>query len=288
MPDLTVFYSDDYVAAAHAFDTTRKSQHVAEAIQSIAKVTAPTVEFDVRRIHSRQYVKAVSTGTPKMLAESQGFQWDLGLATMAAAHTNGLVSAVDRVLGHGDMRSGSLSSGLHHASFSEGGGFCTYNGLAAAAQAALDFGADRILCLDLDAHCGGGTFDIMGDDPRFTQLDVSVSPFDQWDPSSTPFPGDHRLVLSNPSRYLADVTDVMEQVRSERWDLVIYNAGVDPVNCGVSARDVWAREAIVSAMLADQPAVFALAGGYTWGSVTMDELTELHWYTVDQWAQAVS
>jgi hypothetical protein len=59
-----------------------------------------------------------------------------------------------------------------------GAGFCTFNGLALAALAALDLGAKRVLVLDLDAHCGGGTHELLG---RHRACASSTSP---WTPST--------------------------------------------------------------------------------------------------------
>ena len=54
-----------------------------------------------------------------------------------------------------DGVAGSLSGGLHHARCDQGSGFCTFNGLALAAKAALAAGAESVVILDFDAHCGG-------------------------------------------------------------------------------------------------------------------------------------
>lgn len=283
MTDLSVYFSDNYTASKYAFDTTRKSGHVAEAIKHEATLVAPDTPFDPTRVHFTQYVNAVQTGTPRYLAESQGFDWDEGLAIMAQAHLDGLVSATNRVIKGTDKRSGSLSSGLHHASFTGGAGFCTYNGLAAAATAAIDAGCENVLCLDFDAHCGGGTFDIMGDNPAFTQIDVSVSMYDTYAPGLR-----HTLIASRPDRYIHDIVRALDIMRVTPWDFIIYNAGVDPINCSVSAQDIALREMLVSQFIGDTPAVFALAGGYTWGNVTMDELVELHASTVLEWVDAVA
>jgi acetoin utilization deacetylase AcuC-like enzyme len=63
-----------------------------------------------------------------------------------------------------------------------GQGFCTFNGLALAARAARSAGAEHILVLDLDAHCGGGTHELLGGDPGVSQLDVAVDRFDRYSP----------------------------------------------------------------------------------------------------------
>jgi hypothetical protein len=65
---------------------------------------------------------------------------------------------------------------------------------------------------------------------------------------------------------------------------VIYNAGMDPLNSGVSLSDITWREHTVSDFIGDTPAIFALAGGYTWGNKTMDEVVSWHRITIDLWA----
>ncbi|MFZ4431663.1 MAG: hypothetical protein ACOYOQ_00550 [Microthrixaceae bacterium] len=282
MSQMPVYYSADYTAAKYAFDTTRKSAAVARLIEPLVDLRVPDVtDFDLTRIHDPSYVRAVQTGTPEMLASSQGFNWDPGIFTMARAHVNGLISAVADVLDPTTTvrRAGSLSSGLHHAERMFGNGFCTFNGLAAAATYALeDMGAERVLVLDFDAHCGGGTMDIMGGVPGFVQWDISVSPYDGYTPT-----GEHRQWMSKGGSYIPDVVDMLADLRYEKFDLIVYNAGVDPINCGVSAREVFLREALVSDLIGDTPAIFALAGGYTW-NVTMGELAGLHEATVREWA----
>jgi hypothetical protein len=69
--------------------------------------------------------------------------------------------------------------------------------------------------------------------------------------------------------------------------IVIYNAGVDPVN-EVSFDDpmetIASREDLVMEFVQDKPAVFTLAGGYKWGGFTEDDITTLHHEMVWRWA----
>lgn len=219
---------------------------------------------------------AVATGVPLHLAESQGFTWDAKVSTMAVAHSTGLVAAVTEVLSGASRVAGSLSSGLHHARSDRGAGFCTFNGLAVAAQCALDLGAHRLLVLDLDAHCGGGTRS-MTDPDLVVQIDVSTVGFDHWTPH-----GADALIMADVGHYLPRVIEALELAdRAGHFDLVLYNAGMDPANSGVRASDLRQREQLV-AEWADRhtyPLVYALAGGYTSG-ITMAELVDLHLLTV--------
>ena len=185
-----VFYNADYVSSEYAFDTTRKSGALAAVLEEdgSADVVDPgqfteRTEGIIDRLHSLDYVQAVRTGTPSGLAESQGFEWDPKLPSMAIAHSTGLVAAVAAVLTADSRVAGSLSSGLHHARRDRGAGYCTFNGLAVAATDALERGAERILVLDFDAHCGGGTRSMTSSD-EVVQIDVSTVMFDSWPPSA--------------------------------------------------------------------------------------------------------
>src|SRR5215217_1754024 len=126
------FLSQDYVAAAESFDTTRKAGWVAESLErnpiAGVEVVAPeplTFE-DIARVHDPLYVRAVRTGEPRDLAESQGFKWDAGMWTAVTASNGGVVAAAYAALTDGVA--GSLSSGMHHAPQASGAAYCTFNG----------------------------------------------------------------------------------------------------------------------------------------------------------------
>ena len=177
----------------------------------------------------------------------------------------------------GNRVAGSLSSGLHHARADRGNGFCTFNGLAVASQAAFGLGAERVLVLDLDAHCGGGTRS-MTDPESVVQIDVSTIPYDRWQPG-----GYDSLVMADANDYLDRVTEALALAdQAGTFDLVLYNAGMDPSDSGVSADQLCQREQMVAewASVRDHRLVYALAGGYT-DRLTMDELVDLHKLTVD-------
>ena len=77
----------------------------------------------------------------------------------------GVRDALDAMFEHG--RSGSLSSGLHHAKRNHEYGLCYINGLALAALRAISkHGVKKVAVLDTDSHCGGGTFQLVGENER--------------------------------------------------------------------------------------------------------------------------
>jgi acetoin utilization deacetylase AcuC-like enzyme len=290
--DLPIFYSPEYVAAAHAFDTTRKASNIAASLQNdpIAGVRVvaprPLEELEIARVHDAAYVRAVRLGQPRALAESQGFAWDAGLWTAVRWSSGGVVAAARAALESGDI-AGSLSSGLHHARRERGEGSCTFNGLALAADAALAAGARAVLVLDFDAHCGGGTHALLGARPGVWHVDISVSDYDAYEPG----PRGSLTVISDAATYLPTIAARLEQCAAAgvKFDLCLYNAGMDP--CEDSAEDglpgvtfamLAAREAMVFDWCRSRgiPVAFVLAGGYI--SERLDErgLVALHRLTI--------
>jgi acetoin utilization deacetylase AcuC-like enzyme len=286
-----VFFNDDYVASEYSFDTTRKSGDIAESLSGATHVTLVDPRFALERteglldvVHDAEYRAAVASGEPMDLAESQGFPWDENIPVMATAHSSGLVAAVEDVLENGSQVAGSLSSGLHHARFERGEGYCTFNGLAVAATRATQIGATQILVLDFDAHGGGGTRSIL--DPNVvTQIDVSTSSFDAWTPNAST--GDAYL-FADKSNYLEAIGEALTFAAERPWDLVLYNAGMDPVNTGISQEALAEREQMVVewAAATGSRIVYTLAGGYTWGGLTETELVNLHRLTIDMFGHA--
>lgn len=291
-PTLSIFHNHDYGASKYEFDTTRKAVDIAQSLIdspiSGVEIIDPINYYEeaekvISTIHSPAYVKAVRTGKPRELAQSSSFTWDKDIFTMARAHTAGMIAAAVSAL-MTDERLGSLSSGMHHASFDRGAGYCTFNGLAAAIQGSINVGAQRFLCLDFDAHAGGGTWNIMQRlfPEKAVQIDVTVSAFDTWTPS-----GESRLDIVEPGNYIPAITASLEYAASlAPFDLIIYNAGVDIRNSGVSEADLQTRERLVSEFIGKSPAIFGLAGGYTWGRYNIDDVVGWHRLTIAEWAQA--
>jgi len=295
---LHVHYSPDYVAAAHEFDTTRKAAWVADAVRGMPGVmlTAPASHWDdaavesaVRRVHDVAYVDAVVTGEPRHLAESQGFVWDPGLWTAVRASTAGVLSAVDVVLGDatgsGARLSGSLSSGMHHAKHATGDGYCTVNGLVVAAAHAIARHDVDVTVLDVDAHAGGGTDELLRMHgrtlrlDRVRHLDLTTKPYDSYT-HLTPRTGDINIedvgLASDDDAYLAAVDTLLAELPEGPGHLVLHHAGMDP-SPGISFAALAERERRVAAALVARglAGVFVLAGGYTW-SASRDEVAAAH------------
>jgi acetoin utilization deacetylase AcuC-like enzyme len=289
-PTMLIHFSPDYCAPEVAFDTTRKAAAIAESLTGHpmrgVRLESPTpvTRDELERIHDPAYIDAVFTGNPRELASSNQLPgWDEGLVRAVCASTGGAVAAAMHALEHRTI-AGSLSSGLHHARHASGWGYCTFNGLALAATTAIDAGASRVLIIDFDAHCGGGTADLLTGVAAAEQIDVAVDPFDYYGSTEQA-----RLTLTDGQHYLTAVDDALESVRDPgSIDLVLYNAGMDPHErceggaAGISALVLDRRERTVFAWLARHrlPTAWVLAGGYT-TKMSMAELVHLHRLTID-------
>ncbi|OQA43295.1 MAG: Histone deacetylase-like amidohydrolase [Chloroflexi bacterium ADurb.Bin325] len=99
-----------------------------------------------------------------------------GAARLAAGGAVELTRAVLR----GELRNGIalVRPPGHHAERGRGMGFCIFNNIAVAAQAALDeFGLGRVLILDWDVHHGNGTQDIFYDSSEVMFISTHQYPY---------------------------------------------------------------------------------------------------------------
>ncbi|MCA9672518.1 MAG: histone deacetylase [Myxococcales bacterium] len=241
----------------------------------------PASDEDILRVHDERYLRAVQSGEPRELAESQKFPWSPGLAE-AVRFTNGAcIAAVDAAL-EGDV-AGCLASGFHHAHRDHGEGFCTFNGLVIALARAQARGAlGRALIVDLDLHYGNGTAALL------SELDeiFAVSVYGCWyqhnrstpDIDSTRAEDTHNCASfavangSGAETYLAVVERALaEAFERARPELVLYHDGADPLRddpyspLDLGVDDLRARDALVfeAARAAGARCAWALGGGYS-------------------------
>ena len=219
---LIVYYSAAY-AVRGSLETVTKSRHVADFIKAglagdvTLQAPRPVTREELQLIHSEAYITKTFENKKARLASGP---WSQALLASILASTGGMRDAVGAAMKHG--RSGSLSSGLHHAGRDYGSGFCHFNGLALAALEALQHVA-KVGILDLDAHAGGGTFDILQDHPQVYLADVTVSPFDDWKPK---YPERHFYQTVDDSEdYLPQVALALKHLEGIKF--LIYNAGMD-------------------------------------------------------------
>lgn len=263
----------------------RKFQQVAEVLKTwdFVRIDTPVSleESDILRVHDLTYVRAIQSGQPGDLAESQKFPWSPGLYPSVCWTNGGVYSAALRALCVGV--SASLSSGFHHAHASRGEGFCTFNGLVIAVdKLRMENRLRTAAVLDMDLHYGNGTALLCRSRPYLTQLSIYGN--DYWD--NTPYrdvsvprhqDGDNHLSVPLPSG--CDRITLIRIMKEHlprllcrtKPDLLIYQAGADPLwmdpysPLALTHEDLLERDRIVFefARRHQIPVAWVLAGGYT-------------------------
>jgi len=85
--------------------------------------------------------------------------------------------ACDLVQGDKFKKAVSIGGGMHHAKSDYGEGFCIYNDVAFCGLYLMqEYGLDRILILDTDAHAGNGTSEYFYEEPRVLFIDLHQDP----------------------------------------------------------------------------------------------------------------
>lgn len=274
-----IFYNDDYVLDS-GVETRTKAKPIADLIISEGlsgvELCSPrnATRQELEEVHSLEYVDSLWTG-------------DQNLLRSLLASTGGVLDAVDQAITSGF--SGSLSSGLHHAKRTHEEGLCYINGLVLAALRALNVhGLTDVGILDLDAHCGGGTFQLIGNDARVRLADVSTNSYDSW----KSFELRHRLkIVRDAQNYLSEVQKALKHLLGVQ--LLIYNAGMDPFEgCstgghpGITGEVLQQREKLVADWCRHNnvPVLFVLAGGYKGAHLDLEGVARLHLLTINEFA----
>ncbi len=242
---------------------------------------APASDEDLLRVHTAEYVRAVATGEPRKLAESQKFPWSPKLAEAVRWTSGGCIAALAAALDDGVA--GNLASGFHHSHADHGEGFCTFNGLVIAYERArADKRLGRALVVDLDLHYGNGTASLCSNRPDLFNLSV----YGNWyKDNQAARDVDHELAPdtanawsvpvpngANGAEYLAIIERALgPAIERARPDALLYQAGADPYRedpyspLDVSHEDLYARDRLVfeTCKRAGIPVAWVLAGGYT-------------------------
>jgi acetoin utilization deacetylase AcuC-like enzyme len=168
--------------------------------------------------------------------------------------------------------------GSHHAFFDHGEGFCVFNDLAAAAAALLAEGLPSAAVVDLDAHQGNGTADILAREPRASTF--SMHRAEGYPANRRPGTVDVELPLGiRDASYLELLKERLPAfLEARKPALVFYQAGVDPfqkdelgglalTEKGLAERD---RFVFDSCRRRGIPVAVTLGGGYA------EQAAELH------------
>jgi len=262
----------------------RKFQLVADELRNDPRFEirepVPVEEMDLLRVHSPEYVRAVRTGEPRELAESQKFPWSPELYPSVRLTSGGLYAAADHALKTGI--SAALASGFHHSMPDHGEGFCTFNGLVVTLEKLRREGKlQRAAVLDLDLHYGNGTAAFAASRPWIFAASIYGNDYRE----NHPYPdveirrhedgANHRsIAIPNGGRndtVLAALGQAWQWIAGFRPELILYQAGADPLRDDpyspldlgpedLRERDRWVFERCRESGI---PCAWVLAGGYT-------------------------
>lgn len=272
------FYSDTFnlqLPAGHRFPGTKygmlRRTLIKESILSPDQlcVSSPVADKDLHRAHAPDYIEAIDKGEIDPAAMRRiGFPWSPHIAQRARATMGGAVAAARSALDTG--LSGQLAGGTHHAHYDFGSGYCVFNDFAVAALALLADGlAARVAIIDLDVHQGDGNASILS--PRDDIFVLSVH-----GEKNFPFrkcASDLDVSLPDgveDAAYLKALAETLSAVWAFNPDIVLYQAGVDPLkddrlgrmalsHDGLMARD---RLVLTECKRRAIPVSMAIGGGY--------------------------
>ena len=294
---IPVFYHAGFAApigSSHVMPM-RKFSLVAEQLQGKGtaefRAPEPISREALLRVHTAEYVRAIETGDPRALAESQKFPWSPELFASVRLTNAGVLAAARAALRQGVAAC--LASGFHHACADHGEGFCTFNGLVVALSALHAEGQlRRAAVLDMDLHYGNGTAQLVRSRDYITA--VSIYGSDYWE--NTPstdlsvvrhHDGANHVGIPVPNRARgADYLAILERalprlLQAGKPELILYQAGADPYRedpyspLDLTHDDLLARDRRVFTFCREQgiPVAWVLAGGYT---REVEKVVEVH------------
>ena len=275
---MRVYFSDHFdlaLPAGHRFPGTKygmlRRKLVKERIvEEKTLIASPLAARDeIAAAHDPVYVAAIETGAISPAAMRRiGFPWSEQIWMRARATMGGALAAARAALEDGV--SGQLAGGTHHAHHDFGAGYCVFNDFAFVAMALLGEGrVRRIAIVDLDVHQGDGNAAMLKG-----RKDVFV--FSMHGERNFPFRKEFStLDVELPDGveddvYLAALADHLPAVFAFRPDLILYQAGVDPLKedrlgrMALTHRGLMERDRMVlgEARRRGVPVSIAIGGGY--------------------------
>jgi Histone deacetylase domain. len=129
---------------------------------------------------------------------------------------------------------------------------------------------------------------LIKDDPRIWQVDISVDGFDRYVSSDRTT----LTLVHSASEYLPAIDGELKTLvrTAPKFDLCIYNAGMDPYEgcdtgglSGITSTILARREMMVFewCLVQHVPVAFVLAGGYVGSGLRQEELVLLHRFTIE-------
>ena len=215
----------------------------------------PVTREDLLLAHSPEYVDGVFAGTVM-----NGFDnFDPRVPEACLWGIGSLLDASKHAMGYPAIPACSASSGYHHACYSEGGGYCTFNGLmVVAAKLIAENPKCKVAILDLDMHYGQGTASIL---LQFPALYKQIHHHSN---------GEHWYGNEDPAEWFIWLQECIDGINAFKPDLVLYQAGadmhiLDPLGGLLNDSEMEQRDRSVFRKIR-APVAWCLAGGYRGGA----------------------
>ena len=210
----------------------------------------PLRPADIALAHDRTFVDDVLS-----CRRANGFGNVLSTVAASLPYTTGSFYAAARHAVIHKESCASPTSGFHHACYDSSGGFCTFNGLMVAAIKLLkDLRVGRVGVLDIDAHYGNGTVNIMDR----LEVDQVVH---------YTFGADALAEKETSGQWLTNFPTVLERFKD--CDVILYQAGADPhvndpLGGVLTTQQMFERDRLVFDFChrSGIPVAWNLAGGY--------------------------
>ena len=180
----------------------------------------------LKEAHTEDYINKIKNKTlDKNEIRKIGFPLVDSVVRRSFIATGGTVLATKLALNYGIACN--TAGGSHHATSSEGAGFCIFNDVAVAAKYLTSRGlANKILIIDLDVHQGNGNSEIFKNDNQVFTFSMH---------SKVNYPAkksvsdlDIELEENLEDREYIDILkNNLKYLNEEEFDFVFYIAGVD-------------------------------------------------------------
>lgn len=252
---LPVFYTPRMVADSESFSpSAAKPAEVVESWRALGVPMRivepqPVTEADLCLAHDPDFVREVLD-----CRRANGFGNRSADVARSLPYTSGaMLAAAREAIANGEVAVAPCS-GFHHAGYARASGFCTFNGLAVAAQVLARKGrASRVGILDFDQHYGDGTDEIV----RRLRLRHIVH-YSAGAEYHSP---------RQASRFLDAIPGILADFAD--CDVMLYQAGADPhiedpLGGWLTTEQLAERDRIVfaTARAMGVPVAWNLAGGY--------------------------
>ncbi len=234
----------------------------------------------LKEAHTEDYINKIKNKTlDKNEIRKIGFPLVDSVVRRSFIATGGTVLATKLALNYGIACN--TAGGSHHATSSEGAGFCVFNDVAVAAKYLTSRGlANKILIIDLDVHQGNGNSEIFKNDNQVFTFSMH---------SKVNYPAkksvsdlDIELEENLEDReYINILKNNLKYLNEEEFDFVFYIAGVDIHyndrlgKLKISDNGIFERdELVIDNFFSNKiPICGVLGGGY---NKDFNKLVELH------------